>query len=521
MKKILIGLVMFGLMVSAAVADEADTWKSFVNDTGAGTEIIDADDVNPMFLHFTGNLHPRETSGARSTREVFTLGSSSYPWRKVVVSTGDATAPSFTFKGDLDTGVYRVAANTGGLSANGKTIETWGETEVRVGFNGKDKLTIGSAGNGYGYIQGYYSTTPLSALNLGLNNYLDSTGNTTQEIVARYAPLLQLVGRGSNSTFDFSVFPPYQTSATLLMSLNSDGNLYWGSTQKGIAQNTSDGADTSILYFSGGGAPAQTRGGYIAIAGNDNTDDGGSVAIVPGANSATGEVKIYNRSGTKSLVVNTSGYVGIGGTNPSSATVPLRVQGAGGDLDLDVADAFRVTAYIQNTSGHADGGQALVLNVPQVAGALAQPITSFYAANALKFYFLAGGDAYADASWNTFCDAPFNRDVLADIKKIRGDKTKDKGQGLIGFDKATLPDYVKGAEMDWQVGRTSAEVEREITTAKGETVKTKSIEYRAIKERRVPVSIDKVAFMNTIAIQRLIEKIEALEARVKELESKK
>jgi hypothetical protein len=86
LKKMLVGLMLVLAIGGIARADETDFWKTFLNDTGAGTEIIDANDFNAINLHLTGNYYPRESTGARSTREVFSLGSGSYPWKDLYLA---------------------------------------------------------------------------------------------------------------------------------------------------------------------------------------------------------------------------------------------------------------------------------------------------------------------------------------------------------------------------------------------------------------------------------------------------
>lgn len=117
------------LFTHAAGADESDAWYTYV--TGA---IIDPDEVNPMFTHMTGNRHPRETSGARSTREVFYLGSNLYPWKNIFLSNGTVTAPAVAFGKDtgVNTGIYRIGEGNIGIACDGAKIVDISTREVFI-----------------------------------------------------------------------------------------------------------------------------------------------------------------------------------------------------------------------------------------------------------------------------------------------------------------------------------------------------------------------------------------------------
>ena len=84
MRKFLAGLLVVLVLGGACFADNTDTWTTF-----AEGELIDFAETNPLFLHITGDLLPRESIsdiGLRSTREVYDLGDATYPWRFLYVS---------------------------------------------------------------------------------------------------------------------------------------------------------------------------------------------------------------------------------------------------------------------------------------------------------------------------------------------------------------------------------------------------------------------------------------------------
>lgn len=111
LKKILIGLMGVLLVGHIAFADNTDTWKTFVNDNGSGTEIIDANDFNPLFLHITGDILPRATSGARSSANTYALGSTTYPWLSLFLGNGGVI--------NWNNGNFILTHATGQLTASG------------------------------------------------------------------------------------------------------------------------------------------------------------------------------------------------------------------------------------------------------------------------------------------------------------------------------------------------------------------------------------------------------------------
>jgi hypothetical protein len=64
---------------------ETDLMNLFTNDTGAETEIIDADEANHNLRLITGNFYPRNTLGAR-TDATDDIGSDTYRFRRIYCS---------------------------------------------------------------------------------------------------------------------------------------------------------------------------------------------------------------------------------------------------------------------------------------------------------------------------------------------------------------------------------------------------------------------------------------------------
>lgn len=102
---LIIALAIVALLQIGGYSSETDVLNSFVNDTGAGTEIIDADDVNLNFSLITGNLYPRNTAGLR-LNTTYDLGSSTYKWSNLHIGTAiEAPLGTLNIKNIKMTGV--------------------------------------------------------------------------------------------------------------------------------------------------------------------------------------------------------------------------------------------------------------------------------------------------------------------------------------------------------------------------------------------------------------------------------
>jgi hypothetical protein len=122
-------------------------------------------------------------------------------------------------------------------------------------------------------------------------------------------------------TFDHA----HLTAAAYIGNINiSNYNIY---------QNTADGSDDSYIYLSGGGGANVSRGGYIAVAGNEYSVDAakGAVYIFAGAGdggSNKGNIYLTNSAdaiaGYNTVWINPSGYLGIG-TEAFSPEAKLQV----------------------------------------------------------------------------------------------------------------------------------------------------------------------------------------------------
>ena len=102
------------------------------------------------------------------------------------------------------------------------------------------------------------------------------------------------------------------------------GNIFLQSNAGGfrtVALDTTNGADNQELYLCGGGTASSARGGQVGVYGNEVSSTGGSVVIVAG-NVSTGDIDFLTAN-TQRMIINNSGNVGIGVTNPTSGNLVL------------------------------------------------------------------------------------------------------------------------------------------------------------------------------------------------------
>ena len=101
-------------------------------------------------------------------------------------------------------------------------------------------------------------------------------------------------------------------SPTSLLTLAKDNN---------IGINTVDGSDNGYLAISGAGADGDNRGGHIYLSGNERGADAGTAIIASGS---VGSIQFRTGASVERMRINSSGYVGIGTTNPSSRLTIIR-----------------------------------------------------------------------------------------------------------------------------------------------------------------------------------------------------
>ena len=97
-----------------------------------------------------------------------------------------------------------------------------------------------------------------------------------------------------------------------------------------IKSTTSDGSDdTSILIDAGSAGESSSRGSYIEVHGNETSQDAGKVIYQMG--NVSGSTHDFRKAGgTTAALITSSGYVGIGATNPDSpVTIQPAAQGIG------------------------------------------------------------------------------------------------------------------------------------------------------------------------------------------------
>jgi len=120
----------------------------------------------------------------------------------------------------------------------------------------------------------------------------------------------------------------YNSSSTVILSVNDSGEIISGATDFTIRSNTSDGADSKRLILTGGGVASATRGAYAIIGGNEHGSNAGQFQINTGNisgtvldlvnNSSNGSIRLVVSSGSSvAFTVNSSSNLVYGATSCS------------------------------------------------------------------------------------------------------------------------------------------------------------------------------------------------------------
>jgi hypothetical protein len=288
---------------------------------------------------------------------------------------GSAAAPSITFTGDLDTGIYSLGANqvavaTAGsgrlfIDSSGRVgigttgpssrLEVGGESQPRIGINSTGAGTTGllfqGAGTTYGSIIENISTGELAikAGASGQNSYFITFGTNdgTEYMRLTSAGLLglgtsspesllhvlgEIKGGASSSINGTTILSDFYTSGTSLGSLGierSSGALVLTTNAK-QAENATGYVSTNTLNLGKAALKLDSTGLFYATA---------SASVVPIGNSV---------SLTDRFVITNAGNVGIGTTSPgktlevstTSSTDGIALSRAGSNRVLLTADGL-------------------------------------------------------------------------------------------------------------------------------------------------------------------------------------
>lgn len=146
--------------------------------------------------------------------------------------------------------------------------------------------------------------------------YLEAVGSTqgTESIYS-----------GANTYIDYEADAAHRFAGDVWL----DSNLIYSSTNFLIAADTSDGSDSKELFFSGGGAPSQTRGSIVRMNGNEYVTDPGFKGrltltagnVAPGI--ATDGAIVLKTGGSNSMIIYYNGSTWIGGAVNMDSTLTV------------------------------------------------------------------------------------------------------------------------------------------------------------------------------------------------------
>lgn len=248
-------------------------------------------------------------------------------------SAGSAAAPSYTFVGDLDTGLYHPAANQVGVSANGALVGLFSTsglaitglisatTTIAAGTN----ITAGSSGTA-GTVSSFPGTALKGSLKLAAVNNTGDTVTTISNAAMGQATVVSIPDPGAaTANFILSASGSAQTIAGGLTI--STGNL--AVSQGNVVAGSSGHQGTVSAFPSGAGAGSLV---LSAIGNSGNT----AVTI---SNAIHGQATVYSipdvGAATGGLVVSVTN-----GIMKFEANIAV----AGGAAAQDVTDAFITSA---------------------------------------------------------------------------------------------------------------------------------------------------------------------------------
>jgi len=266
----------------SALGTAASPSHSFTGDTDTGMY-----NVGTNTLGFS-------TGGAESMR-IDGSGPRSDIYR---VEDGDAGAPSYTFRTDLDTGAYLESAGVMAFTAGGTKRFQVDTTAVRTHLNldlnnnvivNVDAIRRNSSGDDLRLSGG-------TGTGNGGNFILYGEAHPT-------VPNDMLFRAGTNDTLrwvDASSEWDFQGN-----NVTGVNHLTLHGTGAHISTNTSDGNDNKSIYLTGGGSSSVARGGYIAVHGNEVSGKTGTIDLVPGT--ASGTINIFGDADFQGNDITTTG----------------------------------------------------------------------------------------------------------------------------------------------------------------------------------------------------------------------
>jgi hypothetical protein len=205
---------------------------------------------------------------------------------KIIVSSGTAAAPTYTFSGDTDNGLYYAGTNSIGLATNGTNailIDSAGKVGIGTSSPAK-KLTVNhGAGDG---------------LMLIAPNTSESTiyfGDTDDDDVGRIV-------------YDHSINAmKFRTNTSEAMRIDSSGNVGIGTTSPSVRLDVQGAANSEYMRVGGSSRPLRFSCSAQGAADNANHD----IDVDSSAGSLSFSIGTLEK-----MRIDSSGNVGIGTTSP-------------------------------------------------------------------------------------------------------------------------------------------------------------------------------------------------------------
>jgi hypothetical protein len=266
------------------------------------------------------------------------------------------------------------------------------------------------------------------------------------------------------------------TNGTERIRVSSAGLLLLKSANSFIGVDTEDGADTSTLLIGGGGAASVSRGAYLWVKGNENTDAG--ALVLAAGNVGTAPITAVT-GGSERLRITSDGKLGLGTSapsvklevkSPSSATNVLQVtpttgsgyfrvrETGGNDIDVRLADAAGTESVLINSDGSSyfNGGNVGIGTtspgyILETAGDIRINPPS---GNAVFRFGRAGSD-----DWAIYNDTSDNLVFYSDAGGAERVRIDSSGRLLIGTSTSRTADgYASGLQLEGTTNYQSASI---------------------------------------------------------------